>query len=56
MANHIIRWLQGHIVPRIVRDVPPELAACEFDCRKAECQQDEWASCPNRKRVESGGA
>ena len=33
---------------QIVREVPPESAACEFECRKEQCLQDEWASCEHR--------
>jgi hypothetical protein len=33
-----------------IQDVPEELAPCEFECRKAECRQGEWATCPNRLR------
>ena len=56
MGVNLIHWFKGHLVPRIVRDVPPEMAACEFDCRKTDCRQDEWVHCPNRTRVETGGA
>jgi hypothetical protein len=33
---------------QIVADVPPETAVCEFDCRKQECKQDDWAKCERR--------
>ncbi len=31
-----------------VREVPPDLALCEFDCRKLQCMEGEWASCERR--------
>ena len=37
-------WLKN----QIVADVPPEVALCEFDCRKTECQFGEWVNCKNR--------
>ena len=40
----LTRSLKG----QIVSDVPPEYALCEFDCRKGQCQHDEWLHCPNR--------
>jgi hypothetical protein len=32
----------------IVRDVPPEYALCEFECRKTQCQFNDWLHCANR--------
>lgn len=37
-------WLSRQIVGY----VPPEDALCEFDCRKTECQFNDWAHCKNR--------
>jgi hypothetical protein len=33
-----------------IQDVPEEIAACEFECRRTECRQGEWETCPNRRR------
>ena len=38
------RWLKNEIVA----DVPPEVARCEFDCRKTQCRLGEWVNCKNR--------
>ena len=38
------RWLKD----QIVREVPPEDALCEFDCRNEQCLYDEWATCERR--------
>jgi hypothetical protein len=38
----------------IVRDVPEELALCEFDCRKGQCMLSEWATC-DRRTHQAGG-
>jgi len=40
----LISWLKG----QWVRDVPPESALCEFDCRKEQCLEGEWISCDRR--------
>ncbi len=48
MTIRIIQWLRGRIADRIVQDVPVEIAVCEFNCRKAQCRQDEWTNCPRR--------
>ncbi|MGK7894003.1 MAG: hypothetical protein AB4372_10360 [Xenococcus sp. (in: cyanobacteria)] len=29
-------------------EVPPELAACEFDCRDVECLTKDFLTCPRR--------
>lgn len=33
-----------------VREVPDEIAVCEFDCRKNQCLEGEWLSCERRIR------
>ena len=32
----------------ISREVPVEDALCEFDCRKPQCFEGEWATCMRR--------
>ena len=44
------RWLKG----QFVREVPPEIALCEFDCRKEQCMNDEWATCERRLSQAAG--
>ena len=39
-----LRWLKT----QIVQEVPPEYAACEFDCPKQQCHYREWANCEYR--------
>jgi hypothetical protein len=41
-------WLRQFVKRRVVDAAPEELAICEFDCRKAQCEQDEWAACERR--------
>ena len=55
MSNHValpgMRFfgrLTRSLKDKIVSDVPPEYARCEFDCRKTQCRYEEWLSCPNR--------
>ncbi|HXH67860.1 MAG TPA: hypothetical protein VNI81_11715 [Candidatus Limnocylindrales bacterium] len=33
---------------QLILEVPPESAICEFDCRKEQCRNDEWATCERR--------
>jgi hypothetical protein len=33
-----------------VEDVPEEISACEFECRRLECREGEWDRCPRRLR------
>ncbi|MGF1523439.1 MAG: hypothetical protein ACFBSF_14080 [Leptolyngbyaceae cyanobacterium] len=34
-------------------EVPDDIAACEFDCRKLECQTKDWETCPKRQQREA---
>ena len=40
------RWIKS----RLIQDVPEEIAACEFECRKTRCQRGDWETCENRLR------
>lgn len=40
------RWFKS----RWIQDVPEDIAACEFECRRLECRQGEWETCENRLR------
>ena len=44
------RWLLG----QVTREVPAEDALCEFDCRKPQCFEGEWANCMRRLRRAGG--
>lgn len=37
-----------------IKDVPEDIALCEFDCRKEQCHYDEWASCERRLTKAAG--
>ncbi|MGO9274516.1 MAG: hypothetical protein ACLQOO_30515 [Terriglobia bacterium] len=39
---------------QIVDDAPEDFAICEFDCRKGQCQQEEWDTCDRRIRKGAG--
>jgi hypothetical protein len=39
------RWLS-----RLIQDVPEDIAACEFECRRLECRQGDWETCEKRLR------
>ena len=40
------RWIKS----RLIQDVPEDIAACEFECRKMECRQGDWETCEKRLR------
>lgn len=52
MGTRIVRWFNGKVLSRFIVEVPPDMAACEFECRRTDCRQEEWAACPNRRRIE----
>lgn len=34
-----------------IRDVPEEIAACEFECRRTDCRHGDWETCERRLRA-----
>jgi len=50
-TSHRLWQLMKH---QILDDAPEDLAICEFDCRKEQCTQDEWARCERRFRKGAG--
>ena len=44
------QWLKD----QWIREVPEDLALCEFDCRKAQCFDGEWDTCERRLSHASG--
>jgi hypothetical protein len=56
-AKVIVNELHGvwrYFSNHIVQDVPEAIELCEFDCRKAECTAQEWASCERRLKRAAG--
>ncbi|SRR5271166_725601 len=44
------QWMKN----QIAQDVPASVGLCEFDCRKPECTEEEWATCERRIREAAG--
>jgi hypothetical protein len=44
----MLRWLKTIISKYVIRDVPNELAPCEFGCRTLECSDSNWERCERR--------
>jgi len=44
MLQRLSKW----VLDQIVQEVPEDSALCEFDCRKGQCTQGEWARCERR--------
>jgi hypothetical protein len=44
------QWLKNHIV----QDVPGSDGLCEYDCRKQQCTEEEWANCGRQIRRAAG--
>lgn len=47
-ASRLLVQIWGRLKGEVVAEVPAEDALCEFDCRKNQCMQDEWATCMRR--------
>lgn len=50
-----LRRLLERTARTAVDDPPATLSACEFECRKLDCREGEWESCPHRLRRASEG-
>jgi len=48
--RNILDWVRR----QIVEEVPEDSALCEFDCRKPQCHEGEWASCERRLQRAAG--
>lgn len=44
------QWLKD----QIVQEVPEADALCEYDCRKQQCTEEEWATCERRIHKAAG--
>jgi hypothetical protein len=44
------QWLKD----QAVMDVPETHGLCEFDCRKGQCTEGEWANCERRIQKAAG--
>ena len=48
MIGAFLRWLAA-----LISEVPEEISACEFDCRKRECRMGDWSQCVRRQQAMS---
>ena len=48
----MIHLLFGKLRNLFSIEVPPEVAACEFDCREVECLTKDFLTCPKRLQKE----
>ena len=44
------QWLKD----QIAQDVPEADGLCEYDCRKQQCTEEEWATCERRIHKAAG--
>lgn len=50
VVNRVWRWFAHELI----KDVPEDLALCEFDCRKPQCTYREWSNCERRLKGAEG--
>ncbi|MGB7934382.1 MAG: hypothetical protein WCH04_19580 [Gammaproteobacteria bacterium] len=46
MLDTFFQWLS-----KLAPEVPEEMAACEFECRKTDCLMGDWLKCERRKQA-----
>lgn len=51
---NLVRSVWGWLRRQVVEDVPAEIALCEFDCPKSQCNDGEWQTCERRLRSAVG--
>ena len=51
LVKKIFGRLGGWVGAHVVQDVPEDIAACEFDCSKPECEGAELVNCEPRIRT-----
>jgi hypothetical protein len=45
MFGPFYKWLS-----KLISEVPEEISACEFECRKTECLMGNWLKCERRQQ------
>jgi hypothetical protein len=53
LTSYIQAKVQNLWMSYVSRTVPPEDAACEFECRQLTCSQEEWEICQFRQKIAS---
>ncbi len=53
LAKKFFGRLGGWIGVQLVQDVPEDIAACEFDCSKPECEGADLINCERRMYTEA---
>jgi len=48
MIRTALLRLWNRLAAAVVGEVPPVIAACEFDCRREQCPADAWERCERR--------
>lgn len=48
-TKRLISHLRGWIGTELVSDVPSDLAACEFECKRPECSEEKFGGCERRR-------
>jgi len=49
MFGALLKWLAT-----LIAEVPEEISAINFDCRKRECRMGDWSQCARRQQAMSG--
>ena len=44
----VLKRLANWVLNQIIQDVTEDIGLCEYDCRKGQCSQGEWATCERR--------
>lgn len=50
----LIRRVGDWVLNHLVQDVPEEIGLCEFDCRRADCYDNELKTCQRLRERAQG--
>jgi len=53
-SMRLLRIIGDWVRRQMIDEVPEGDALCEFDCRKPQCHEGEWASCERRLQRAAG--
>jgi len=53
ITKRMVGRLRGWMGMQLVSDVPDDIAACEFECKRPECSDERFVGCERRRRTEA---
>lgn len=52
-TKKLVDRVRGWVGSQVVSDVPDDIAACEFECKRPECSDEKFIGCERRRRAQA---